>query len=273
MVVMQRVTLVLVIAALCEPLRAEDPPAPDSLAQAAEMRLLRAINERQQREIAALQAQVKALTAQLTELGVPPAGATRPAQATKPKRVVFVLDYFNVGYDPYGKKPTPAQEVIKAVEEMSPDQWFNVVYQSSGDPVALQQSMLPANKKSVDQLRTFLAGSRLPGPNAVPAMAVALKWKPDVIWYVGGGAPRPEQFLSELRKLNSIPKVRISTTTKFLSPGSPHQRFLWELANEWGGVCVDQDGNAVPEPPVAIKPEVPKPAPGPSSRPSVLRNP
>ncbi len=249
-----------------------DSPSPTTTSesqtlQAAELQMLRATVERQQSDIAALHGRIASLTAQLEGLGIS-AAATQPAQENrKPKRIVFVLDYFNVVWQ---GKLNPNDEVLKAVSELDRDQWFNVVSQPQGDPVALQKNMLPAGPKSLEQVRNFLKDRRIADPNAIPAMTIALKWRPDVIWYVGGGAAHADQFLTQIRKLNEISKVRINTTVQFLPPGSQRQHFFWQLAHDSGGVCLDSAGNAMPEPPSTVKPEAVD-TPTPVSSPSILQ--
>lgn len=257
---------------------AEPPAAPATdpgVAQEAELRLLRASMDRQQKENAALKARVAELTAQLQELGIPPVGATTQPSANpaaKPKRIVFVLDYHL-----WWRKPHPQEEIVKAVTEMTADQWFNVVLRPHPwrDPVALQKTMVPVNDKGREQLQQFFKGDLSLSPDALPAMALAIKWRPDVIWYVGSGpgdSVDPEKFLAEVRKLNATARVKINTTVQFVPENSPRRRFLWQLANDSGGTCLDPKGQPLAEPPATVKVELPKPPP-PRAKPSVLKTP
>jgi hypothetical protein len=249
---------------------AEAPAAAGDQTARAEVELLRTTVDRQNRQIQSLQARVRELTQQLADLGID-AGAptTRPASGGKPKRVVFVVDC----------RPDPehrlraTEEVLKAIDELDKDQWFNVVIQPADDAIPLSKTFLlptPANRKRAEDLLkpAYFAYGR-----GDLAFRIALQWRPDVIWYVGRGGPYPEKLVSDVAALNAKTKVRINSTVLLAEPRETGVRHvLWQLAHDSGGECVDADGKPLAEPsiPVHVAPPAPKP-PAASTRPSSLR--
>lgn len=147
-------------------------------------KLLQQRVERQEQEIAALKAQVASLTAQLESLGMKPATTPRATAAAsaeanqvgKPRRIVYVVC------------DTAAEaEVQRAVNELSPEQWFNVVLPGNRDGYAFSTQLVQASEPNKKKLATYLAERTGGHSNWLEAMELALKWRPNVIWFLAHG--------------------------------------------------------------------------------------
>jgi hypothetical protein len=112
------------------------------------------------------------------------------------------------------------------------------------------------------------------GGYLMSGLAIAAKVNPDLIWVVGTPEIRGDEdsFMKEFHK--SLPGLhaRIDTAVDFTLHNEVDIHFMWRLAHETDGVCVDKDGNPMDEPPLPLSaPPTPPPKPEPQA-PSILRD-
>lgn len=258
-------TFLLFALSLSAVAQTEPEPVDAEKLEQANAQMLRKVVEQQRKEIAELKEQVKMLTEQLQSFGLAPArdgAATQPAEEVRdervpPKRVVYVLLSHVV-----------APEVARAVNELSDEQWFNIVIaKSDGSVVLFQPQLSQANRVTRPKASEFLDKAKFSAsPRLLSGLEVAAKARPDVIWVVGRTDSRDaDGVMKEVHRINLVSKSRINTTTiNALLPEDFH--LLWRIAHETGGVCVDKNGNPIDEP--KLPPN--KPAP-PATRPSILK--
>jgi len=228
------------------------PPPLDS--EKLEHTLLRQRVQRQEEEIAALRAQVLALAAQLESLGMEPAIATsRPsappdaaAKDARPRRVVFVL-----ATDGREEK----NQVARAVDELGPQQWFNVVVLTGEQSTPFQKQLVQPTELNRKKLREFLDRNFTVTGKWLTAFDASMRWLPQEIWFIntGGAMDDEDTFIRELLQLNAVARARVNTTIAYSRYGAPQfHHALWRIAAETGGVCVDAKGQPIDEPVLPI---------------------
>jgi hypothetical protein len=85
-------------------------------------------------------------------------------------------------------------------------------------------------------------------------VTIAAKVDPDLIWIVGAPNSRPDEntFVNELHELAPAFHGRIDTAADFVLHSADDLHFMWRVAHETGGVCVDKEGHPIDEPPVPL---------------------
>ena len=165
------------------------------------------------------------------------------------------------------------EEVLKAVDELEKDQWFNIVVQPFADPIPLGKTFLLPTADNRERAKELLQHEYGAYGNGIAAFTVALQWRPDIIWYVGRGGPYPDQLVAEVAAANRKTKVTVNTTAILADSNDNRSRhILWELAHDSEGQCVDADGKPLAEPQVPVHVAAPPPKPVPAAtKPSSLR--
>jgi hypothetical protein len=245
------------LAAAAQPTtNSSEMPARD--VERADAELLRKTIERQRAEIAALKGQVDALVAQLRGLGIQPVVGPNAdvAAATQPvvRRVVFV----RFGYS----NRFVNDQIMTAVNDLRADQYFNVLGCDTGKVWPFEPQLVAATEQAKQKLKKYLVPETVFRPNWLDGVEAAAKWRPDVIWLAGAPAAEPEeQTIAELKKRIAGSGSRVNTTLLFAPAATAEQQhFLWRIAHETGGECVDKDGEAIGEPALPV-PAAPKPPP------------
>jgi hypothetical protein len=141
----------------------------------------------------------------------PPGFAEKPA----PKRLVFVVDRSG-SMDPVGD--FLKTELAKAVNRLLPDDAFNVIWFSEGDPYVLATNLVHATEENKGRLFKFLQDVKLQGSSDPrSAMFKALDLRPDEIHFLTDGNFEPE-FVEQITKRNAG-KIRINALG-FVLPGN-----------------------------------------------------
>jgi uncharacterized small protein (DUF1192 family) len=235
---------------------------------AANSTLLQKTVDEQQREIASLRAEIAALKAQLRSMGLTPTtDATTQPVASKVKRIIFIYAQMTPDVD---------VEIHKAVAALDGDQWFNA-YLVWGNQV---HPFKPEFVQATDHYKKeFQDAFHLPGfytfdHSLMAGLSIAAQFHPDLIWVVGPPEIRASEdsFISDFHKRLPGLHARIDTAVDFMQHNEGDIHFLWRLAHETGGVCVDKDGNPMDEPPLPLSPPAPPPPPQPQQTPTILRD-
>jgi len=248
--------------------RSEEPKSIDSSRMdQAEVKLLRQSIERKDKQIADLQSQVTKLQEQLQSLGVAPQAitTTQPAVDRPSKRILFLqLDLWGRG----------EKEVNKAIDELKPDQLFNVMTPKGKEIISFSKVFLEASEMNKKRFHDWNAPSPVVYDDKfTPMLEAVAKVRPDVLWIVGQiGTKDEDKSIAEMKKAMAGTGTRINTTTAINSHTSIEVRhFLWRLSKETGGVCVDNEGNVIDAEPSAPF-SIPLTPPPPKEKPSVLKN-
>ncbi len=231
---------------------------------AAEVRSLRSQVKQLQGDVAALKAQNTDLRGRLTAAGisVEDGQGTGDAIGAKPKRVVVAVDYWW----------QPDEEAARVILQLEPDQWFNVVTSRSVGPEVVAQPAFGAMQHATPMYRdkavAYLKGTSVHYINDRTTLLGALKFRPEVIVYLGGCPD--EATITEFVKENRGISAKVYTTTMNAGSDPRILHRLWRLAHDTKGQCVDADGQPVVEPglPVVVPPPE-KPAP--ATKPSVFK--
>jgi hypothetical protein len=253
-----------VATTLCGRARGDDPPSvsgnnPPMTTQEAEIHLLQKEAAAQKQENDSLRSQIASLRAQLRAVGINPNAdpSSRPA-AAKPVRILFIYASFTSDVD---------KQIRQAVNGLAQDQWFNVYLLSVDKIVPYKPQFVQATDLNKQHFQKDFSGSEMNWGMLLPALTIAAKVHPDLIWVVGKPYPYDEdKFMSDLHKLYPGNRTRIDTAIDFTQHSPTELHFMWRLSHETDGICVDRDGNPMDEPAVPLsapqtpaKPETPKP--------------
>jgi len=252
---------------------ADTPPAQSDVISkeqinAADNRMLQKTVEQQQQEIASLRTEVATLKAQLESMGLnPDTDATTQRSAGKTKRIIFIYAVMDPAVD---------LEVHKAVAALDADQWFNA-YMVYGNQV---HPFRPKFVQATDyNKKKFKDDFHLPGiytfdHSLMAGLTIAAEFHPDLIWVVGPPEVRAgeDSFIKDFHRLLPAFHSRIDTATDFMQRNEGDMHFMWRLAHETGGVCVDKDGNPMDEPPLTLSVPAPPPPPQAQPTPTILRD-
>ena len=265
-------TLLVVLLAqiiLVLPASAADPTTGStgdaSTMQSPELRLLRSQVRQLQKDLADAKAEITQLKAKLVAVGIGAEEAkdTAASPNARPKRVVFAIDYTDYS------TTAARDEVRRAIAELQPDQWFNVVLTTAEGPRPFSTTMLPATPTNREKGSAF-AGSQMARCKPEDSLAAALQFHPQVVYFIGIGVD--DATRDEVKKRNAGVNAKVNTTTAFGISSLAQQRVLWQIARDTGGVCVDSKGNAVDEPVLPVR--IDRPEPKPATKPSIFgRNP
>jgi len=127
------------------------------------------------------------------------------------KRVVFLCDESG---SMLNKMATLRDELNRTVAGMNSDQSFNVILAANHKPEALDVSFLKVNRDSKLKLADFIEGITGTGvPEFAPAFQMALKLKPDAIYFLTDAADFPDtrDIVSAIKTLNADHKIRLNT--------------------------------------------------------------
>lgn len=193
--------------------------------------------------------------------------ASRPAETTRPatnpaKRVVFLID---TSGSMLLRLPEVREEVGKALTALRADQEFCLI--GAGESVAaLDAATLPTTPVNMARAAGWLNGLQAVGEaDAVAGLRAALGMHPDVIWFVTDGDLADHAAVLKYLRQQNRDRVRINTTLRFATGAEDDStRFLWQLARESGGVCVDAGGKPLP----AGGPDKPIATPDPATLPT-----
>ena len=170
--------------------------------------------------------------------------ASQPTIASSPtKRIVYLLDTSGSMLNQFDEVRV---EVATAIDALGADDQFNIVT-TAGDSMGKESMRAsPVNKlasmKYLDSL--FVRGET----DFTKGIAVAFANRPTLVWVASDG-DAPANTLRLVRQANHG-KIKINTTTAFCDPdASKFQGFLWWLARENGGVCLDATGQVIAEAP------------------------
>ena len=114
-------------------------------------------------------------------------------------------------------------------------------------------------------------------PNTYPPITlsrrleVAVKNRPNVLWLVSHVWEKDEDAeMAAIQKVLAGTGTRINTTVAkmgIVSNAKQGKHFLWRLARDTGGICIDDNGDQIDEP--SLPAELPKPK---DTKPSILKN-
>ena len=243
--------------------------AQETDAASAELKLLRATNDRLAKENAALKAELAALKKKLAEAEP----TTRPAALSAggagalpaPKKIVFMLDASGSMLNVFDEA---REEVRKSIEELKPDQSFAVVLCQAHGATPFPKMLLPATEQNKARILAILPKlSPRDTDNFTESFKLALSMNPDLIWWRGDAPNDVSNELGDLKKLNAR-NVKVNTTPK-LPPESKDKEhaartmwFAWKLATDSGGTCFDESGQPITQqPPQPPPPQQPQPQP------------
>jgi hypothetical protein len=160
-----------------------------------------------------------------------------------PLRVVFVCDA--TGTMLGLKYKLLQKQVYKAIESLSSQQSFNVIFFLGGDSDAewarpFSTKLESATPEAKANARTFVerlaVGGK--GTNPLPALRRALQSRPEVVYFLTDGefnnVVSYEQVIAEVRKMNASKAVRLNTIA-FMSDDERAEQALKQLASENGG--------------------------------------
>ena len=257
---------VVLVAAGAARILAADAPSTQPW-EVAEVRSLRSQVTQLQEQVAALKTENVDLRGRLTAAGINPEDGQGTSDATeaKPKRVVLAVDYWWPG----GKAD---EEAARVISQLDPDQWFNVVTSrlAVGHLVAQPAfgAMQHATPMYRDKAVAYLKGTAGRYSGERTTLLGALKFRPEVIVYVGGCPD--DETIAEFVKENRGISAKVYTTTMNAGSDPKVLHRLWQLAHDTKGRCVDADGQPVDEPGLPIV--VPPPAkPAPATKASVFK--
>jgi len=115
--------------------------------------------------------------------------------------LVYVVDCSDSMND-YGKWRRASEELVRAIEELTYDQRYFVIFFSDGAYPMDADSPVPATYDEVDQTRRWVQQIEPNGgTNPLPALLYALSLKPDAIYFLSDGQFDP-MVIRELRQQN-----------------------------------------------------------------------
>jgi hypothetical protein len=178
--------------------------------------------------------------------------ATRPTAANKPsRRVVFLPDASGSMISKFGDAK---EEVGKGLSALAPDQSFGLIAFQDNQAIVLTRTLLPASEESKARVWASLGDLTTTSTgDPVAAFEAASKLHPDVVWLVSdGGVPDVKRALAAAERFSRAGGFRVNTVLQFVSDEPYAKKFLRDIAQRTGGVCIGED---------LINKPVPLPAP------------
>lgn len=232
-------------------------------AEQAEIRLLRSRIASLQKELNDAKAENSAIRARLLAVGIEPLPTTGPTTAAaRPKRIVFVLD----------PDEANSPEIRSAVSELEQDQWFNVIVPIRDGALPFSRLMVEGKEATRERAKTFLDDQQdgATTNHVEYALFAAFGFRPEAIYFLG--SQLSEETLAEVRRLNRGVNARIHTTLPAGTLSAEQRHAFWQIAHDSGGVCVDENGEAIEEPGLPMTVTVlEEPAPVATTKPSIFR--
>ncbi len=161
------------------------------------------------------------------------------------KRVVFMLDKSGSALDSFDSERIA---VVHSLESLKGGQEFGVVTLDDTDsPIALDDRLLPVTEDNRVKARKFLNSLWVKGEDhTLSAFRAAFTLKPDLLIVLTDGPEVTDELLVEIRK--SAAKLHCRIDVAYFQHISKADARLIRLAEQNGGLCVDQDGRIGKEP-------------------------
>jgi hypothetical protein len=152
---------------------------------------------------------------------------------TTARRVVYVLDGSG---SMMSKFDLLRKAVTKAVDDLKPNQFFNVVIMHEDEGAPFTKQALAATDANKKLFNIFLRKSQPHGSSdPVPALRFAFSQNPEVVYFLtDGDFPNNNQVIAEIRKLNSAHRTKIHTIA-FVERGEEYEKVLRLISDQSGG--------------------------------------
>ena len=153
-------------------------------------------------------------------------------------RIAFVCD--SSGSMDAEKRVLLFSELKKAVEPLTVDQAFNVVFFQDGDyAAAFPGELKPATRRFKDDLNAFLDGVTMAGQtNPIPALQAAFEMEPELIFFLTdgqfNGIAGYDDVLATLDRLNPERRAMVNAI-QFLGNDPNAEQVLRQIAERHGG--------------------------------------
>ena len=156
------------------------------------------------------------------------------------RKIVYLCDASGSIGTSAARKTVLISQLKMAVDSLKPTQFFNVVFFSFDDPIALSNGSLmqatPGNRQKAYEFLDKVVMSGQTDP--IPALKLAFKQDPELVYLLTDGeftAVEPKDVIETIKQLNSKNKVAINTI--MLDNESPaEQATLKEIASMTGGI-------------------------------------
>jgi len=202
------------------------------------------------KDLQTAKAEMDAASKHYENLKLQHAAEVEQARLHHPRGIMFVIDASGSMLSVYDDV---RNEVGKAINNLAEEQSFGVILDQGTTSLMLQGGLLAATPRNKAVALDFLRKSYVRSKSDLRSVIAVIKLKPDLIWVATDGEPdgvETGKFLADVRKANADKKVRINTVLKYATTDGQGKddkavAFLWQLANENGGMCLGKDGRPV----------------------------
>jgi hypothetical protein len=154
---------------------------------------------------------------------------------TTARRVVYLVDGSG---SMMNKFDIVRKATNKAVSELKPTQWFNVVVMNENTDGAtpFSKRAIAATDANKTAFYAFMKRTQPHGSSdPLPAMRFAFDQGADVIYFLtDGDFPNSNQVIAEVARMNPVKRVKIHTIA-FIERGESYERVLKALSQQSGG--------------------------------------
>ena len=156
------------------------------------------------------------------------------------RKIVYVCDGSGSIGTSADRKFVLIAELNRAIDALKPQQFFNVIFFSDGQPIAFDRaSLVQANALNKRRAREFLDAVPMSGStNPIPALEIAFRQQPELVFLLTdgefAGEAGPAEVIGAIDRLNRQRSVAVNTI--MLDSTSPAEhKTLQTIADQNGG--------------------------------------
>lgn len=156
------------------------------------------------------------------------------------RKIVYVCDASGSIGTSADRKFVLIAELNRAIDALKPQQFFNVIFFSDGQPIVLDRAtLIQANADNKRKAREFLDAVPMSGStNPLPALEIAFRQQPELIFLLTdgefGGEASPQDVIDTIDRLNRDRKTAVNTIMLDNTSAAEHKT-LQTIADQNGG--------------------------------------